>query len=140
MYKSDRTKQVIRRRNIFMILSFLTWITTALVMVFSAFSKFKGETPAETVEHTELLSDAAKTLLTSLSITVIVGILASIIIKDKIRTFIWMVSVVLSALIYKSTGMYIVLGLWLVEEYVFHTLFKYYSNKVSINKEIDLRE
>lgn len=140
MYKSDRTKQVIRRRNLFMILSFLTWITTALVMVFSAFSKFKGETPAEAVEHTELLSDAAKTLLTSLSITVIVGILASIIIKDKIRTFIWMVSVVLAALIYKSTGMYIVLGLWFVEEYVFHTLFKYYSTKVSINKEIDLRE
>jgi len=139
MVKSDRTKQVIRRRNIFMILSFLTWMITAVVMVFSAFSKFKGATPDDVVEKTEILSDAAKTLLTSLSITVVIGIVATIIIKDKIRTFVWMLSVIIAALVYKSTGMYIVLGLWLVEEYVFHTLYKYYATKVSINKEIDLR-
>lgn len=33
--------------------------------------------------------------------------------------------------------MYIVLGVWLIDDYVIHKLFKYYKNKLSIRKEID---
>ena len=33
--------------------------------------------------------------------------------------------------------MYTVLGIWLLDDYVVHKLFKYYANKLSIRKEID---
>lgn len=139
--KSQRTIDVTKKRNIFGFISYFLWITVVLVLVFFTFKKFS--TPAEIVESAEsegFISESGKAFILSTSITVIIGVIATIVIKDKLRTFFWMVSVVLSAVIFKSTGMYIVLGIWLVDEYVFHNLYKYYKSKVSINKEIDLRQ
>lgn len=139
--KSQRTIDVTKKRNIFGFISYFLWITVVLVLVFFTFKKFS--TPVEIVESAEsegFISESGKAFILSTSITVIIGVIATIVIKDKLRTFFWMVSVVLSAVIFKSTGMYIVLGIWLVDEYVFHNLYKYYKSKVSINKEIDLRQ
>lgn len=138
-----RTKQVIKRRNTFFVLSVLSWVIPAVVMVFSALIKFTGGDDGggaeEAKESLSIFSEQVKTFALSLSTTAVVAILASIIIKDKIRTFIWMVTTILSAIVYGSVAMYIVLGLWLVEEYVFHALYEHYKVKVSINREIDLR-
>ena len=48
-----------------------------------------------------------------------------------------MVCVVLSSIVFGPVGMYIVLGTWLIDDYVIHKLFKYYKNKLSIRKEIE---
>ena len=49
-----------------------------------------------------------------------------------------MASTVLATLIYKEAGMYVVLAIWLVDEYIIHALYKKYSRKYEIRKEIDL--
>lgn len=139
--KSARTLKVIRNRNIFFIISNAMWIGTAVVLIFFALSKLGSKQAAEdAVVQTQIISDQLKTLLYSLSTTLIIGIIVSIIIKDKIRTFIWMVSVITAAILFNSKGMYCVLALWFVEEYIFHALYIKYKNLVQINKEIDLRE
>ena len=57
--------------------------------------------------------------------------------KEGMRTFIWMVCVILGSIVFKEAGMYIALGCWLIDDYVIHKVFKYYKNKLSIRKEID---
>lgn len=140
MAKSKRTSEVIKKRNLFFIISLSMWVGTALFMVLSIVSKITSkEAVEETIESTEFLSPQLKAILFSLSTTLLIAIVASIIIKDKIRTFVWEVCVVIAAILFKETGLYIVLGLWFVEEYIFHALYIRYKEKVSINKEIDLR-
>lgn len=140
MNYSPRTKKMIRGRNITFVLSTLMWVGTAVVMAILAFKKFaKPSDVVEGAESMQLISEAVKTMVLSLSTTVFIGIIASIIIKDKIRTFMWMLSTVIAAVLFDRTGMLIVLALWLVEEYVIHALYTYYKGKVSINKEIDMR-
>lgn len=138
MELSQRTKKMRRRRNFCFILSNLMWIGTAVVLSILAFKKYA--TPKEAVESTQILSEAAKTLILSMSTTVFIGIIATIIIKDKMRTFMWTLSVVISAIMFDRPGMLIVLGMWLIEEYIIHNLYIFYKEKVSINKEIDRRE
>jgi len=141
MAKSKRTIEVTKKRNIFGAISYALWIGTALILTFCAFATVGGEKAIETAHNTTtILSESAKAALLSIGTTAIIGIAASILIKDKLRTAFWMASVVMSAILYGSTGMYIILALWLIEEYVIHTLYKYYASKVSINKEIDLRD
>lgn len=140
MAKSKRTSTVIKKRNVFLFMSLLMWVGTALFMVLSVVNKVTSKEAAEeAIETTEFLSPQLKAILFSLSTTLLIAIVASIIIKDKIRTFIWEICVVVAAILYKETGLYIVLGLWFVEEYIFHALYIKYKEKVSINKEIDLR-
>lgn len=139
---SERTKQCIKRRNIFLIISTIMWIGVAAVMIFGALIKFTKPTEviAETVKEPMFtITDSTKNTVISLSITMVIGILGTIIIKDKIRTFMWMLSLIVGSIVYGKYCMYIVLALWFVEEYVFRTLYNYYKQKVSINKEIDLR-
>lgn len=130
----ERTKQVKRLRNIFGITSSVVWVGTAIFMVISALSKVGG------ADTTQILTEEAKNMLMSISITTIIGVVAAIIIKDKLRTAIWMACTILSAIVFKEVGMYVTLGLWFVDEYILFNLFKHYKNLVVINKEIDLRE
>lgn len=137
--KSARTIKVIRNKNIFFIVSNALWIGTALFLVFVCCVKL-GSKEAVEEASTQIISNELKAIIYSLSTTLIIGIIVSIIIKDKIRTFIWMVSVITAAILFNSKGMYCVLALWFVEEYIFHALYIKYKNLVQINKEIDLRE
>ena len=50
-----------------------------------------------------------------------------------------MATLVLSVVLFAKVGMFIVLGLWLVDEYILYPIFKHYCKLVQINKEIDLR-
>lgn len=85
----------------------------------------------------QVFTDEAKHILISMSVTAIIGVIATVFLKEGMRTFIWIVCVVLGSLVFKAPGMYVALGLWLVDDYVIHKLFKYYQGKLSIRKEID---
>jgi len=135
--ESQRTKDLKKKRKLFGVLSYATWITTAVILLVFTFiaisQKEKG------VTFIDLLSDSAKKAILSVGITTIIGIIGAIFIKDKIRTLIWMACLVMATVLFKDTGMFIVLGIWCVDEYVFTTLYKKYKNLVVINKEIDMR-
>lgn len=132
---SKRTKDVKKLALIFRILSVLCWLGVALVAVIVAFSKLGGSEKS----GIDILSEAIKTKLVSLSITVIIGIIISLLIKEKARVTIYMLSLILLTVVYGEVAMYIVLGVWALDEYVFYTLFKKYKRLAEINKEIDKR-
>lgn len=131
---SPRAKDLKRKKIIFGLLSTLMWVVTGIVFTILAFTKFK----AKDSSGTPILSHELKTLLTSIGVTAVIGLVVGIIIKDKIRTFVFMASTVMATILYKDTGMYIVLGIWLLDEYVIYALYKKYSRKYEIRKEIDL--
>ena len=52
---------------------------------------------------------------------------------------VYMFSLVVASVLYKTTGMYIVLAVWSVDEWIFRPIYLSLKNKVTINKEIDKR-
>ena len=136
MAKSKRTKDVQRLSRIFFLLSFLCFVGVAIFTIIATFTRVGGS------EKTgmDILSDEAKKSLISLSITTIICLILTIFIKEKIRVAIYMLSLVIISVIYKTTGMYIILSIWAVDEYVFTLLHKHYKQLTTINKEIDRRE
>ena len=133
--ESQRTKDVKKRYWIFRIASVICWLGVALFAVISAFSKVGGSNKT----GVEILSDEFKSSVISLSITVLIGLVIAIIIKEKARVAIYMFSLVIVSIIYKEVAMYIVLGVWGLDEYLFTALAKKYKQLATINKEIDLR-
>lgn len=134
---SDRTKHCKKMRNIFGIISYCMWLGTIVVIMIMCFSKIENAAEKESLK---ILSDELTEKIYAFGITAAIGIIATIFIKEKARTFMYMLSIILSVILKGEVGMYIVLSIYAADEFVIRTLYKYYSNKVSINKEIDLRE
>ena len=63
----------------------------------------------------------------------------SIIVKDKIRPVCWMVDVIMSNIVFGGIAIYIVFGIWIVDEYVISPLARSFHNKYVINKEMHSR-
>lgn len=131
---SSRAKDLKRKKIIFGLMSTLAWVVTGIVFVIIALSKFKTKDSS----GVPIFSNEIKAMITSIGVTAVIGLVIGIIIKDKIRTFVFMASTVLATLMYKEVGMYIVLGIWLVDEYIIHSLYKKYSRLYEIRKEVDL--
>ena len=135
MKKSERTKKVQNLSFIFGLASVLCWIGVAIFAVITAFSKVG----ASEKTGMDILSEAVKTKLISLSITVIIGLICSLLIKEKMRTTVYMLALLLLTIVYGETAMYIVLSIWFTDEYILNNLHKHYKKLSTINKEIDLR-
>lgn len=130
--KSERQKQLKKRAVLFGILSYGTLFVLLTVYLISAFANLNA-----VHDGVQVFTDEIKHVVISMSITAIIGVIATIFLKEGMRTFIWIVCVVLGSLVYKEPGMYIALGCWLIDDYVIHKIFKHYQNKLSIRKEID---
>ena len=129
---SERYKQLKKKTIIFGIISWATLFTLLTVYLIAGFANMNA-----VKDGVQVFTDEAKHILISMSVTAIIGVIATIFLKEGMRTFIWIVCVVLGSLVFKAPGMYVALGLWLVDDYVIHKLFKYYQGKLSIRKEID---
>ena len=129
---SERYKSLKKKTIIFGIISWVTLFTLLTVYLIAGFVNMNA-----VKDGVQVFTDEAKHILISMSVTAIIGIIATIFLKEGMRTFIWIVCVVLGSLVFKAPGMYVALGLWLVDDYVIHKLFKYYQGKLSIRKEID---
>lgn len=139
MAASDRTKKLKKNKWLFFSLDTLFWVGTALFAIIATIIRFTngGDTADSSV--LDLLSDSAKEALIGIATTCGVGIVMTIFLKEKMRTTLWLASVVMISILYGDIGLYITLGLWFIEDVIFHNLFEYYSKKVLINKEIDIR-
>lgn len=134
MAASERTKKLRTLRNVFSLLSFGLWLG---VGIFSAITTFLALGDMEF--GGAVFSAEFKAMLASIGITTLIGLVLAIILKNKLRTAIWMISLVICSICYKEVGMYVVLGIWALDEYCFTLLANYYNKRLIINKEIDLR-
>lgn len=132
MAKSERYKSLKKKTLIFGIISYAALFVTMTVCLIAGGVNFNA-----VKDGVQIFTDEAKTLFLSMSITAVIGTILTFFLKEGMRTFIWIVCVVLSSIVFGAIGMYIVLGVWLLDDYVIHKLFKYYQSKLSIRKEID---
>lgn len=132
MAKSERYKSLRKKTIIFGVISYAALFITMAVCLIAGGINFNA-----IKDGVQIFTDEAKTLFLSMSITAIIGTILTFFLKEGMRTFIWIVCVVLSSIVFGSVGMYIVLGVWLLDDYVIHKLFKHYQSKLSIRKEID---
>ena len=132
MAHSERYKSLKKKSIILGIISYAALFVTMLVCLIGGAVNFNA-----VKDGVQIFTDEAKTVFLSMSITAIIGTVMTIFLKEGMRTFIWIVCVVLSSIVFGPIGMYIVLGIWLIDDYVIHKLFLHYKNKLSIRKEID---
>lgn len=121
----------------FKLISIAIWLGVAIFTVVTGFVKASGaKLPGS--EYVEL-TDSFKKTITGFGITMIIALFVALFISNKLRTTVWMISVILCTLVYGKVAMIIIFSLWLVEEYIFFNLAAKYKRKWEINKEIDLR-
>lgn len=132
MAKSERYKHLKKMSIIFGVISWAALFVLTIVYVISA-----GVNLNAVHEGIQIFTDEAKMIVVSASVTAVIGAVLTFFLKEGMRTFMWIVCVVLGSLVYKETGMYIALGTWLLDDYVIHRIFVYYKNKLSIRKEIE---
>ena len=132
MAKSERYKSLKKKTVIFGIISYAALFITMAVCLIAGGINFNV-----VKDGVQIFTDEAKTIFLSMSITAIVGTILTFFLKEGTRTFIWIVCVILGSIVFGPVGMYIVLGTWLIDDYVIHKLFKYYQGKLSIRKEIE---
>lgn len=129
---SERQKQLKKKTVLFGILSYSILFTLITIYMIGAFTNFNT-----VKDGVQIFSDEFKKIIIGMSVTIIIGIIMTIFLKEGMRTFIWITCVVLGSLVYKEPGMFIALGCWLIDDYIVHKLFKYYKNKLVIRREID---
>ena len=134
--KSKRTKDVAKLSKLFFFLSFVCFVGVAIFTIIACFTRL-GDGEKQGIE---IISDALKTKLVSFSITMGIVVILAIFIKEKVRTTIYMLALVINGLLFKEVGMYCILGVWALDEFVFAALHKHYRQLTTINKEIDRRE
>lgn len=132
---SKRTKDVRKLSILFLVLSILCFVGVAIFTGIAVFSHVGGDKE----QGMEIISEALKARLVSLSVTVIIVAIAAIFIKEKARITIYMLSLIVNGIIFKEPGMYIILGIWGIDEFIFTALHKHYRQLTIINKEIDKR-
>lgn len=131
---SDRTIKCKHLRNLFFVLSCICWIGIVAFVVISVFTRVGADG-----DPMNILSDDMRDKLIAFGTTAIIGIVVALFIKEKIRTALYMISLIIIVIMHGETGMYITLSVWALDEYVFTALYKSFKEKYTINKEIDKR-
>ena len=132
MSHSERYKSLKKKSVIFGIISYAALFVTMLVMLIAGFANFNA-----VHDGVQVFTDEARGVFVSMTITAVIGTILTFFLKEGVRTFIWVVCVVLGSIVFHEAGMYTVLGIWLLDDYVIHKLFVYYHDKLKIRKEIE---
>ena len=132
MAKSERYKSLKKKSIIFGIISYAALFVTMIVCVVSGCVNFNA-----VHEGVQVFTDEIKGVFVSMTITAVVGTILTFFLKEGMRTFSWIVCVVLGSIVFGAPGMYTVLSIWLVDDYVIHKLFIHYHDKLKIRREIE---
>ena len=125
-----RTKKFKKLDIIFHILSWVLCFGTAAFLVLLKVCGAEEGTP---------LKETIGSVVYGWLVSNIPLVALSIIVKDKIRPVCWMVDVIMSNIVFGGIAIYIVFGIWVVDEYVISPLARSFHDKYVINKEIDIR-
>ena len=131
--RSERTRECIRKRNIYVILSWvLCFGMLAFMLIYGFATKWTGG-DNEVVNHFKaILSIWLMALLPLISI--------SFLVKDKIKPTVRMINVILAAYLVSEGFMYFIGALMLLDTYLLSHLISKYQMAIITNKEIDQRE
>lgn len=132
---SQRTKDVKKLSKIFGFLSFLCFVGVAIFTIIACFTRLGGSEE----QGMEIISEQLKNTLVSFSITLAIVVVCAFLIKEKVRTTIYMFALVVNGILFKEIGMYSILAVWALDEFIFSMLYKKYKRLTEINKEIDKR-
>ena len=132
MAHSERYKSLKKRTLIFGIISYATLFVSMIVCLIAGFCNFNA-----VHDGVQVFTDEIKGVFVSMTITAIIGTVLTFFLKEGMRTFSWIVCVVLASIVFGAPGMYTILATWLIDDYVIHKLFLHFKNKLSIRKEID---
>ena len=130
--KSARYKSLKKKTIAFGIISWAALFILTTVYIIAA-----GVNMNAVHDGIQIFTDEAKLLVVSMSVTAVIGTILTFFLKEGMRTFMWIVCVILGSIVFKATGMYIALGIWFIDDYVIHKLYLYYKNKLGIRKEIE---
>ena len=125
-----RTKKFKKLDIIFHILSWVLCFGTAAFLVLLKVCGAEEGTP---------LKETIGSVVYGWLVSTIPLVALSIIVKDKIRPVCWRVDVIMSNIVFGGIAIYIVFGIWVVDEYIISPLARSFHNKYVINKEIDRR-
>lgn len=125
-----RTKKFKRLDIIFHILSWVLCFGTAAFLIILKVAGAEEGTP---------LVETLGTVVYGWLVANIPLVALSIIVKDRVRPVVWMVDVIMSNIVFGGIAIYVVFGIWLIDEYVIGPLARSFHNKYVINKEIDRR-
>lgn len=134
MSTSQLTKNYRKRYTIFLICSIVLWLGTCAVLLFVG---WLNKMP-ESKEASEI-SEKFMAVFGSLIVSFGIGIVVTIFIKEKARNTVWTANLVLSVYLFGVKGMWLILAIWALDEFVLTNLIKYNHNRLVINKEIDKR-
>lgn len=134
--ESAITKNYKKRRNIALLSDILLFMgTCGFLVIYGFLTKFKMTTEPETNQ----IADAVVAVYGVLLISFLIGGIIVFFIKNKARNTVWMANLILSVYLFGTTGMWVVLAIWALDEFVVVQIFKHCREKTSINKEIDKR-
>lgn len=129
MKMSSATKKYKFGRLLF-ILNWALCFGTAAAFIIACVSGAPGD---------ETLKVKLGTIIYGFGASLIPMVVLAIVVKDKIRPTVWMLDIVLANYLYGSIGMYIVLGVWFIGEYIIMPLSKRFSTLYLVNREMDKR-
>lgn len=79
------------------------------------------------------------TVLYGFGMSLVPVVVLAILVKDKIRPTVWMIDLILANYLYGSIGMYIVVGVWVIGEYIIAPMSKRFATLYLVNRELDKR-
>ena len=116
----------------------LSYLLTYGIALFLVIYALAGYTKTSSIDVQATFGSVGQTLV-SLGVTIVLTIIFSIIVKDKITPTIWMFNIIMSCYLFNRVVMFFIFAAWIFYNYVLVGLTKHYKNKYIINKEIDKR-
>ena len=141
-----RTQKLKKIEIILKLLSWLLCFGLFITFVSIGYSRYVTHNATTMIEFEAKFGSLAAEQVEKLKAIAISGFVAifpmlilSLLVKDKIKPTIWMLNVILANILVASWAMYMVFGIWIIENYILTPLAKKYKLKYQINKEIDNR-
>lgn len=129
---SERTKKYFWGRFL-IVLDWIACFGTVAIFILLAAGGVEPDPNGVTIK------EKLGTIIWGLAASLLPMVVLAIIVKDKIKPTVWMADIILANYLYGNLGMYIVLAVWFVSEYVIVPLSKRFATKYLVNKELDLR-
>lgn len=133
--KTERTVKCKRLGVLFSVLSWVLCFGLAVAFIIS----FLAMNGTGSGEDSATMKEKFGTVIYGFGLSLIPMVVLSIIVKDKVRPTVWMIDVILANYLFGSWLMYVVFGIWIIDQYVIGPLGKHYRQLYTINKEIDRR-
>lgn len=134
---SQTTKNYRKNRNITLAIDILLFMGTCAFLVIYGFTN-KFVQSQETTPINPVI-EAGVATYGALLISLAIGCVVVFFIRNKARNTVWMINLVLAVYLFGTNGMWVILAIWAVDEFLIVNLCKSFQNKLVINKEIDKR-